>query len=139
MNFENHLINEGYEETREYCVDIAEPGSQLLVLKCDPEFMVEAETCDNNDRYGIFQLIFTWLGVISLVFLAITFIIYITIPELGNTHGKIVLSNVVSAVLVTAYLLTVYNISPESSVSCSVLGYAVRGKSYQKLWLDSSQ
>lgn len=135
-----YLFHEGYEETPEYCVDIAEPGSQLLVLKCDPEFMVEQENCDNGDNnQGMFQLVFTWLGVISLVFLAITFVIYITIPELGNTHGKIVLSNVVSAVLVTAYLLTVYNISPESSVSCSVLGYAVRGKSYQELRLDSSQ
>ena len=96
------------------------------MLKCDPGFTVEQETCDDGgDNQGSFQMVFTWLGVISLVFLAITFIIYITIPELGNTHGKIVLSNVVSVFLVTSYLLTVYNISPESSLSCSVLGYTV--------------
>ena len=87
---------------------------------------MEQETCDDGgDNQSSFQMVFTWLGVISLVFLAITFIIYITIPELGNTHGKIVLSNVVSVFLVTSYLLTVYNISPESSLSCSVLGYTV--------------
>ena len=93
--------------------------------------MVEQENCDNSnvgDNHGPFQLLFTCLGVISLVFLAITFIIYVTIPELGNTHGKIVLSNVVSAVLVTSYLLTVYNIQPRSSVVCSVLGYTVWGE-----------
>ena len=93
--------------------------------------MVEQENCDNSnvgDNHGPFQLLFTCLGVISLVFLAITFIIYVTIPELGNTHGKIVLSNVVSAVMVTSYLLTVYNIQPGSSIMCSVLGYTVRGK-----------
>ena len=61
----------------------------------------------------------------GLEHLAITFIIYITIPELGNTHGMIVLSNVVSVFLVTSYLLTVYNIQPDSSLSCSVLGYMV--------------
>ena len=125
----------GYEETEEYCVDIAEPDSQLLVLKCDPGFTMEQETCDNDgDNPGSFQMVFTCLGVISLVFLAITFIIYITIPELGNTHGMIVLSNVVSVFLVTSYLLTVYNIQPDSSLSCSVLGYMVwRGKVI-RLW-----
>ena len=96
-----------------------------MVLKCDPDFIVE-DSCDNlTDFQDLFQLLFTCLGVTSLVFLAITFTVYITIPELGNTHGKIVLSNVVSMFLVTSYLLIVYNISPEYSLTCVILGYMV--------------
>ena len=35
--------------------------------------------------------------------------VYVSVSELRNMHGNIVLSNVVAVALVTLYLLTVYN------------------------------
>ena len=73
-----------------------------------------------------YEVAFTVLGVISLIFLLLTFYVYISLPDLYNLHGKIVLSNVVSAFLVTLYLIIVFNIIPSQSIFCLVLGYLVK-------------
>ena len=46
-------------------------------------------------------------------------------PELNNLHGKIVLSNVATIFLLTAYILIVYNFSPSfSDIVCKIFGYS---------------
>ena len=64
-------------------------------------------------------------GSISCVFLLVTFIVYISVPELDNLHGKIVLSNVATIFLLTAYILLVYNFSDTfSPLVCKVFGFS---------------
>ena len=52
-------------------------------------------------------MFFTALGIVSLLFLLITFIVYVSVPDLFNLHGKIVVSNVTSIFFVTTYFLIV--------------------------------
>ena len=50
---------------------------------------------------------------------------YIFVPELNNLHGKIVLSNVFTIFLLTAYLLFIYNSSDLlNKLSCKIAGYS---------------
>ena len=68
--------------------------------------------------------VYTVSAVLSTLFLLITAIVYIKLPELGNLHGRIVLSNVITITLVTLYLLLVYNASHLLSDSlCVIIGH----------------
>ena len=70
------------------------------------------------------RLVNTLSGTVSCIFLFITFLVYIKLPELNNLHGKIVLSNIVSILLVTLYLSLVYHLpSLLTDLACKVLGY----------------
>jgi len=120
------LLQEGYNRTDAYCVDLIHPGAQLLVLKCFPEDPL-SEKCSTNhlESPEAYKLLFTSLGVASQVFLIITFLVYMIIPDLNNIHGKIVLSNVVAMFLVTLYLITVYQTTSDhtQTIFCVTLGY----------------
>ena len=72
------------------------------------------------------MLLFNTLsGLISCIFLVITFIVYIYVPELNNLHGKIVISNVLAIFLLTVYLLIVYDFTDVlPSFICKVFGYS---------------
>ena len=113
----------GYPATEpgSYCAELLSPGLELIVLKCYEE---PSRPCHHQVAQK-YEVAFTVLGVISLVFLLLTFYVYISLPDLYNLHGKIVLSNVVSAFLVTLYLIIVFNIIPSESIFCLVLGYLV--------------
>ena len=64
-------------------------------------------------------------GIISLVCLIFTFLVYCIIPGFNNLHGKIVQSNIISITILTVYLLIVYNTDPTfSSLFCTVLGFS---------------
>ena len=63
-------------------------------------------------------------GSISCLFLLVTFIVYCSVPELNNLHGKIIISNVATIFLSTAYILIVYNFSHVFSyLVCKIFGY----------------
>ena len=63
-------------------------------------------------------------GTISCFFLLVTFIVYCSVPELNNLHGKIIISNVATIFLSTAYILIVYNFSQFFSYFvCKIFGY----------------
>ena len=69
-------------------------------------------------------IIFSILGVISLVSLCMVFVVYWVIPELNNLHGKIVLSNALSIAFLTSFLLTVYNADlDDNDLLCKTVGY----------------
>ena len=124
------LEHQGYGLTTGYCVDhMLHPDGKVdtFVLRCQEQegnVTQVKEECINTQSSHLL-VIFTVLGVISLVFLLVTLIVYVTVPDLFNLHGKIVVSNVSSIFLVTSYLLIVYNAPiPQGSTSCAVLGYA---------------
>jgi len=85
---------------------------------------VKPESCIQG--YQHFLLTFNTLsGIISCIFLVITFFVYVYVPELNNLHGKIVLCNVLSIFLTTVFLLCVYNFSYIfSPFICKVVGYS---------------
>ena len=122
------LEHQGYGLNTGYCVDHElHPDGKVdtLVLRClEGNTTQVKEECINTQSSHLL-VIFTVLGVISLIFLLVTLIVYVTVPDLFNLHGKIVVSNVSSIFLVTSYLLIVYNAPiPPGSMSCAVLGYA---------------
>ena len=96
---------------------------EIVVAKHDEHFTDETPSC--LDQYlFILRLINTVSGSISCLFLVITFLVYIFVPELNNLHGKIVLSNVVSIFFLTAYLLLVCNLSDHlPHLVCQIVGY----------------
>ena len=124
------LEHQGYGLTSGYCIDhMLHPDGNLdtFVLRCQEQegntTQVKEECISTQSSHLL--VIFTVLGVISLVFLLVTLIVYVTVPDLFNLHGKIVVSNVSSIFLVTSYLLIVYNAPiPQGSTSCAILGYA---------------
>ena len=125
---DGQLHHLGYGHTLLYCVEksINKKGHlHNLVFKCEDlfeELLTGTDlACSIHNR--TFHIIFTVLGIISLFFLLITFVVYVSIPGLFNLHGKIVVSNVTSIFCVTVYILTVYNVTLTSSVFCVLIGY----------------
>ena len=106
----------------------------FILLFIESSFLLKTNLLNKNnasftyfqDTSRKYQIAFTVLGVISLVFLLVTFYVYKAVPDLYNLHGKIVISNVVSIFLVTLYLIIVFNIIPSNSLFCVVLGYLVK-------------
>ena len=123
--------------TEDYCVDNTFDtfGDVVqIILKCtkdilDEEKSYSIEDSDTksclDDYKDILRLLNTASCIISCIFLVITFLVYIFVPELNNLHGKIVLSNVFTIFLLTAYLLLVYNSSHYlNGVLCQIVGYS---------------
>jgi hypothetical protein len=117
---DGQLHHDGYGHTWGYCVEtrVRDTGRDIMVLKCQEE---EQEQCHRDNME--YHLLFTILGSISLLFLISTFIVYVSVPDLFNLHGKIVVSNITSIFLVTVYILIVYNVTLTSSIFCVILGY----------------
>ena len=85
-------------------------GQEIVEIRHEKGFGDEPESF--LDKYSsVLRLYNTISGCISCIFLVITFLVYIFVPELNNLHGKIVISNVCSIFFLTAYLLLVYNFS----------------------------
>ena len=89
------LHHQGYGLTTGYCVDhMLHPDGHLntFVLRCqevESNTTMVKEECLNTQSSHLL-VIFTVLGVISLVFLLVTLVVYVTVPDLFNLHGKIV-------------------------------------------------
>ena len=109
------------------CVDKAASGGThtdvtWVAMTCE-QIPGVRRTC--LDPHGdALRRVYTASAVLSTLFLVITAIVYIKLPELGNLHGRIVLSNVITITLVTLYLLLVYNASHLLSNSlCVFIGH----------------
>ena len=114
------------------CIDSREePGGQqrLEARVCESDFSAE-----NTEEVAVLscldpyldtvRLVNTLSGTVSCIFLLITFLVYIKLPEFNNLHGKIVLSNIVSILLVTLYLSLVYHLPAFlTDLACQALGY----------------
>ena len=87
------LHHQGHGLASGYCVDHElHPDGQVdtLVLRClESNTTMAKEECLNTQSSHLL-VIFTVLGVISLVFLLVTLVVYVTVPDLFNLHGKIV-------------------------------------------------
>ena len=132
------LHHQYYGVTDKFCLDnTLDPSGDVveIALKClgrhEIEKEIELRPTDKGalsclDQYTSLLLqLHTTSGCISIVFLAITFLVYIFVPELDNLHGKIVLSNVFAIFFLTAYLLLVFNFSHLlPSLGCKMTGYA---------------
>ena len=105
------------EDTSNSTVDSGAICSENHCEKSSDSQQNEGFLSDNIDR------IFTICGVISLISLIIVFIVYSVIPEFHSLHGKIVLSNVVSAALVSSFLLIVFNVKQYVLYLCECIGY----------------
>jgi G protein-coupled receptor Mth (Methuselah protein) len=93
-------------------------------IEIDDKSKDDTVNCLDEHLYTL-CLLNTISGSISCLFLAITFLVYILVPEFDNLHGKIVLSNVASIFFLTFYLLLVYNFSyylPQ--LVCQIVGYS---------------
>ena len=87
------LHHQGYGLASGYCVDHElHPDGKVdtLVLRCLESNTTMAKECLNTQSSHLL-VIFTVLGVISLVFLLVTLVVYVTVPDLFNLHGKIVI------------------------------------------------
>ena len=92
----------------------------------DAQLMVLEQLCHGVHLWldDVFLLVNTVLGIVSIVFLLLTLLVYILLPELHNLHGYLVTSNVLVNILQTGFLLTVFNFSHLlDSVSCRTVGY----------------
>ena len=120
--------------TSDYCVDNIKDnlGNVMeVILKCvnttdkdiNSQEITDRSSCIEDYREGL-RILNTTSCIISCIFLIITFLVYISVPELNNLHGKIIISNILSIFLLTIYLLTVYNGSYYlQGVLCNLAGY----------------
>ena len=69
------------------------------------------------------KAIYTALGVISVLALLLTIIVYSILPGMRNLHGRILMSCAFSTLLATLYLIIVYNYDSSCTIGCTVLGY----------------
>ena len=132
------LHHQNHGLTNNFCVDNTLDMEGHLVeiaLKCvssqevtnsSSKDMKKAEAQSCLDPYlSLLRLFNTLSGLISCIFLIITFLVYSFVPELNNLHGKIIISNVFSIFLLTSYLLFVYNFTDYlSGIVCKIAGYS---------------
>ena len=136
------LHHEDYGVTEDFCVDNSlDQFGQIIeiALKCTVGEEIEREkieignediskdedlACLDEHLYSL-RLVNTISGSISCLFLVITFLVYIMVPEFDSLHGKIVLSNVSSIFFLTFYLLLVYNFTDNlPQIVCLIVGYS---------------
>ena len=73
---------------------------------------------------GAFRVINSVLGLVSILLLVLTLLVYALLPELHNLHGYLVTSNILANILQTAFLLLVFNLSHWlGDLACKILGY----------------
>ena len=113
----------------DFCVDMSHDNHKLLAFKCastlndyrvtEPEFSDELA---NDECFGermmtfmkSLRLAYVVCGCFSIIFLAATLYVYLTLPSLRNLHGKIVVSNIIAILLTTILLLILFNVRAKS-------------------------
>ena len=119
----------GHYLTDDYCVDNIMTNKSLLtkVIRCAlyvPEYMVNITIINDDEEKATARIFISTCGVISLICLCITFLIYSLLPGFNNLHGKIVQNNIVSITLITLYILITFNNrSSFNSYICIFMGY----------------
>ena len=69
------------------------------------------------------KIVFSLFSILSLFCLFILFWIYWVIPKFNNLHGKIVLGNVSSVMLLTTFFLIIFNFRIDNDYVCKIVGY----------------
>ena len=126
------LYHLGYALTQSYCIEnFLQNGTFVTnIFRCTvhEEFIVyEIEWLTNIDwkmkmQNTPLRTFFSICGIVSLICLILTFLVYWIIPGFNNLHGKIVLSNIISITIFTVFLLIVYNANL-SPLFCTVIGF----------------
>ena len=57
---------------------------------------------------------YTFCGGVSLFFLLITLVMYLTLPKLKNLQGQIVVANVTTVLVTTSIVLILYNATTQT-------------------------
>ena len=93
--------------------------SQLLLVS---ELCLVGQLGSGLDR--TFRVINTVLGLVSILLLLLTLLVYILLAELHNLHGYLVTSNILVNILHTTFLLVVFNLSHWlEELTCKIVGY----------------
>ena len=117
--------------TDNFCVDngITSDGEVVeVVLECYPDQQIQADSSNSKSclqKYGAtFRLANTISCSLSAVFLSLTALVYILVPDLHYLQGKIILSNVLAIFFLSVFLLIIYNKQHIFSHHlCITLGY----------------
>ncbi|KAG8267979.1 hypothetical protein J6590_037999 [Homalodisca vitripennis] len=88
-----------YIDVDEYCIELLEGQSRIFHLQC-----VEYYKSIENIVRVIYEFIDPEGWFISQACLVITLLIYVTLPQLRNLHGKLLISYLISLVLLNAAL-----------------------------------
>ena len=74
-----------------------------------PEYNANITIINDIEEKATARIFISICGVISLISLFITFLIYSVLPGFNNLHGKIVKNNIVSITLLTLNILIIFN------------------------------
>ena len=116
----------------QFCIDnaVTSQGEVMeMIVEChdvtqEPEHVELSNSSCLEKHSGTFRLVNTISCSVSIVFLTITGLVYLLVPDLNNLHGKIILNNVLSITCLTVYLIIIYNTKHIfSDVLCILLGY----------------
>ena len=89
--------------------------AQAKYLERRPSLLQDGSVCLLDASFRAkFRLGYAACGAVSLIFLALTLYIYLTLPGLRNLHGNIVVGNIVSIFLTTLFLIMMFSAKPES-------------------------
>ena len=108
------LDHHGHYLTDDYCVDNLMTNKSLVtkVIRCAqnlPEYKANITMFNDIEEKATARIFISICGVISLISLFITFLIYSVLPGFNNLHGKIVKNNIVSITLLTLNILIIFN------------------------------
>uniref|UniRef100_A0A1B6HBM3 G-protein coupled receptors family 2 profile 2 domain-containing protein n=1 Tax=Homalodisca liturata TaxID=320908 RepID=A0A1B6HBM3_9HEMI len=108
-----------YIDVDEYCIELLDGQSRIFHFQC-----VEYYKSIENIVRLIYEFIDPEGWYISQACLVITLLIYVTLPQLRNLHGKLLISYLISLVLLNAVLFAEMNLNfhiPHTFVQFCVL------------------
>ena len=125
------MNHSGITTTRQYCMDhLYHKDSQSvtpMTFRC-PAGIGKVPTKPkppppfDGDQSTLTVVLYTAVGLLSLVCLIIIFLVYWFVPSFNNLHGRIVLVNIVCAFLVNLFVMFLYT-TKLPPLACTILGY----------------
>jgi len=106
----------------EYCVtyfsDSRNSSSESIAMVCVPEVSA-------RDSKAWFFILTTSLMTLSCLFLLITLVIHVIVPDLRNLHGKNLISYIIALLFAMIFLVIAQTMHLES-VACKVVGIGIQ-------------
>ena len=124
LNLSEHFLNNSTEDSEMFLpLDFSsQPDLYEAQLVLMSELCLTDWPTSGLDR--TFRVINTVLGLVSILLLLTTLLVYILLPELHNLHGYLVTSNILVNILQTTFLLVVFNLSHLlEDLTCKIVGY----------------
>ena len=131
LNFSENFLNISSEESDLFLpipgAELSSNSSSLSVLQ-ESQLWLMSELCLTVQQGPAldrtFRVINTVLGLVSILLLLLTLLVYILLAELHNLHGYLVTSNILVNILQTTFLLVVFNLSHWlEDLTCKIVGY----------------